>query len=144
MLWLHSLRTWALGCLAALFVLTSPGWAQMKIGSIERTTPALDALLDKSAAIEVLAEGFTWSEGPLWIGGAKDGHLLFSDIPRNSIFNGRRAAAFRCSCRHRVIRASPTGLEPGSNGLILDRDGRIVMCEHGDRRVSVLTKMAAR
>ncbi len=58
----------------------------MKIGSIERTTPALDALLDKDSPIEVLADGFTWSEGPLWIGGAKDGHLLFCDIPRNSIF----------------------------------------------------------
>ncbi len=49
----------------------------MKIGSIERTSPKLDELVAKDATIEVLAEGFTWSEGPCWVGGAKDGHLLF-------------------------------------------------------------------
>jgi gluconolactonase len=53
------------------------------IGKIVRENPALDALIPKDAKIEVLASGFEWSEGPVWI---KDGgYLLFSDIPRNSI-----------------------------------------------------------
>ena len=141
MLFPFSLRTLALSCIAGVSLMVSNGWAQMKIGSIERTTPALDALLDKDAAIEVLADGFTWSEGPLWIGGAKDGHLLFSDIPRNTIFKWSPSSGIS-------MFMSPSGytgvtyygLEPGSNGLILDREGRLVMCEHGDRRVSVLTK----
>ncbi len=72
---------------------------------------------------------------------SQDGHLLFSDIPRNSIFKWSPASGIS-------LFMSPSGytgvtyygLEPGSNGLILDREGRLVMCEHGDRRVSVLTK----
>ncbi len=136
-----SWRIFALTLLTSATLLTSTGWAQMKIGSIERTTPALDALLDKDAAIEVLAEGFTWSEGPLWIGGATDGHLLFSDIPRNSIFKwtpGKGISLFMSPSGYTGV--TYYGLEPGSNGLILDRESRLVMCEHGDRRVSVLTK----
>ena len=137
-----SWNRWLLaGLLSCLTLVASPGFAQMKIGSIERTEPQLDELLGQDASVEVLAEGFTWSEGPLWIGGAKDGHLLFSDIPRNSIFRWSPASGIS-------LFMSPSGytgvtyygLEPGSNGLILDSQGRLVMCEHGDRRVSVLTK----
>lgn len=129
------------GWMSWLTFVASPGFAQMKIGSIERTETQLDELLGQDASVEVLAEGFTWSEGPLWIGGAKDGHLLFSDIPRNSIFRWSASSGIS-------LFMSPSGytgvtyygLEPGSNGLILDSQGRLVMCEHGDRRVSVLTK----
>jgi len=52
-------------------------------GSVERLHPDLDALISKDAVIEVLAEGFTWSEGPLWV--ADGQYLLFSDIPPNRI-----------------------------------------------------------
>lgn len=121
---------------------SSSGNAQMKtIGSIERTQPELDNLLGKDAAIEVLAEGFTWSEGPVWLGGAKDGHLLFSDIPRNSIFRWSPTGGVSLFMQPSgYTGVTYYGLEPGSNGLILDREGRLVLCEHGDRRVSVLTK----
>lgn len=135
------MRAMTLSFIAGFSWMASTGWAQMKIGSIERATPALDALLDKDVPIEVLAEGFTWSEGPLWIGGAKDGHLLFCDIPRNSIFKwtpGSGISLFMSPSGYTGV--TYYGLEPGSNGLILDRDGRLVLCEHGDRRVSVLTK----
>ena len=56
------------------------------LGKIEVMDPSLEKLLAKDASIEILADGFTWTEGPVWIGDAKQGHLLFSDIPRNSIF----------------------------------------------------------
>ena len=110
------------------------------MGRIERLDPGLDALVDANAQIEVLASGFTWSEGPVWVGDNEGGHLLFSDIPRNSIF--------RWSPSHGIeLFMNPSGytgvtyygLEPGSNGLAIDREGRLVACEHGDRRVSVLT-----
>jgi gluconolactonase len=54
------------------------------IGKIERYDPAFDKLLSKDAKIEVLASGFNWSEGPVWV--KKGGYLLFSDIPENTIF----------------------------------------------------------
>ncbi len=114
--------------------------AQQTLGSIERTTPQMDQLVAQHAKIEVLASGFTWTEGPLWVGDA-DGHLLFSDIPRNSIFKWQADGTIS-------LFMSPSGYtgvtfygqEPGSNGLLLDPRGRLVMCEHGDRRLSVLTE----
>src|SRR5689334_3040200 len=59
------------------------------IGKIERLDPALDELLDKEAKIEVLADGFEWTEGPAW--NKEDGYLLFSDIPQNRIFRWKEA-----------------------------------------------------
>ncbi len=114
--------------------------AQKNLGSIERHSPKFDQLVGEDATIEILAEGFTWTEGPVWIGG-RDGHLLFSDIPRNSIFKWQQDGTIS-------LFMSPSGytgvtyygLEPGSNGLLLDKLGRLVMCEHGDRRLSVLTE----
>src|SRR5512133_3158553 len=61
------------------------GMSQYKtIGNIERLDPALEAIISKDAKIEIIAEGFDWSEGPLWIDSRK--MLLFSDIPQNTIY----------------------------------------------------------
>ena len=104
------------------------------LGTVERFDPAADAILPADAAIEVLAEGFEWSEGPVWV--AKEGKLLFSDIPNN------RVVAWRPRDRKLAVEMEPagytgeakfTGTEPGTNGLALDADGRLVMCCHGDR-----------
>ena len=59
------------------------------VGSVERLHPDIDALISPNATIEVLAKGFKWSEGPVWIpdgdGGLPSQSLLFSDIPNNRI-----------------------------------------------------------
>ena len=110
------------------------------LGKIERFDSQLDGLLGPEAQLEILADGFTWTEGPVWLGSAKDGHLLFSDIPRNSIFKWTEAKGvelFMTPSGYTGV--TYYGLEPGSNGLLLDKDGNLVLCEHGDRRVSVLT-----
>ncbi len=110
------------------------------MGRIERLDPALDELVAPDAQIEVLASGFTWCEGPVWVGDDKTGHLLFSDIPRNSIFRWSQAQGIELfMCPSGYTGVAYYGLEPGSNGLAIDRDGRLVACEHGDRRVSALT-----
>jgi gluconolactonase len=114
--------------------------AMPTLGTIERLDPRFDKLIAADAKLEVLADGFTWTEGPVWMGGDSEGHLLFSDIPRNSIFRWSSTDGIR-------LFMSPSGytgtayygLEPGSNGLLKDNDGNLVLCEHGDRRVSVLT-----
>lgn len=119
---------------------SNSAFAQKNLGSIERLTPQFDQLVGPDAQIEILAEGFTWAEGPVWIGG-RDGHLLFSDIPRNSIFkwsSDGRISLFMSPSGYTGV--TYYGLEPGSNGLLLDQRGRLVMCEHGDRRLSVLTE----
>jgi gluconolactonase len=129
-----------LASLAFLCLTQASAMAQDTLGSIERLSPKFDALVGDDAQIEVLASGFTWTEGPVWMGGS-DGYLLFSDIPRNSIFKWQQDGTIS-------LFMSPSGytgvtyygLEPGCNGLLLDQQGRLVMCEHGDRRLSVLTE----
>lgn len=96
-----------------------------------------DKLLPKDARLEKLADGYSWVEGPVW--DFKRGYLLFSDIPNNSIFKiaGGRASLFLKPSGY-TGKEVFTGREPGSNGLAFDRDGRLVSCEHGDRRISRL------
>jgi gluconolactonase len=115
--------------------------AQETLGSIEGLEPAFDRLVAAGTKIEVLAHGFTWSEGPVWIPDDGGGYLLFSDIPRNSVFQWKQGSGISLFLRPSGYTGSSFyGLEPGSNGLLLDAKGRLVSCEHGDRRVSVLTK----
>ena len=110
------------------------------LGNIERFDKQLDELLGADAKTEILADGFTWTEGPLWMGDATTGHLLFSDIPRNSIFKWTAKNGIQLFMNPSgYTGVTYYGLEPGSNGLLKDIDGNLVMCEHGDRRVSVLT-----
>ncbi len=85
--------------------------------------PRFAAFVLHNAPVKKLADGFDWAEGPVWFGDA--GCLLFSDIPNN-----------------RILRWSPEGLttfrQPAnySNGHTRDRQGRLVSCEHGTRRVT--------
>ena len=107
------------------------------IGAIERLDPAFDKLVDAGKEIEVLAGGFEWSEGPVWI--PTKNHLLFSDIPHNRIvkWDGTATSVFLQPSGY-TGRQAFTGGEPGSNGLALDSQGRLVFCQHGDRCISRL------
>jgi gluconolactonase len=102
-------------------------------------------LLAPDAAIEVIASGFEWSEGPVWVPDAADGpaagHLLFSEIPSNTVRRwdeGKGLTVFLKASGY--TGPGQYSREPGSNGLALDAEGRLLSCEHGDRRISVLTK----
>jgi len=108
------------------------------IGRVVRNDPAINKLIGRRARIEVLASGFDWTEGPVWI---KDGgYLLFSDIPRNSIMKWKEGVGVSLFMKPSGFTGvGDYGAEPGSNGLLLDPQGRLVCCEHGDRRLSVLT-----
>lgn len=109
------------------------------IGKIHRYDPSFDALVSKDARLEVIASGFEWTEGPVWV---KDGnYLLFSDIPRNSVMRWEEGKGVSVHLKPAgYTGAVDYGKEPGSNGLTLDSQGRLTSCEHGDRRISVLTK----
>jgi gluconolactonase len=107
------------------------------LGKLVREDPRFDALVAPDAQIEVLGSGFEWSEGPLWI--KNGGYLVFSDIPRNSIMKwkaGEGVSLFMKPSGYTGI--ADYGREPGSNGLTLDPQGRLTLCEHGDRRVARL------
>jgi len=89
--------------------------------------------------MEKLAEGFDWSEGPIWM---KEGEfLLFSDVPQNVIYRWKEGQAVKEFLKPSGYTGStPRGGEPGSNGLTVDSQGRLVLCEHGDRRVARLER----
>lgn len=119
-----------------------------QVGSIERLDPALDALIAPDAKLQVIGEGYEWCEGPVWVredapplsppqrGG---GFLLFSDIPNNAIMRWDAQGGARLYLKPAGYTGkSPRGGESGSNGLVLDRKGRLILCQHGDRRVARL------
>jgi gluconolactonase len=101
---------------------------------IEKLDLRLDNIVDTDARVEIIAEGFDWTEGPLWVDGLG---LLFSDIPPNRIYLWTEDA-------EHSLYLEPSGYtgkiarggEIGSNGLILDHDGNLVLCQHGDRRMA--------
>lgn len=111
------------------------------LGDVVRLDPRLDSLVPRDAKIDVIAAGFDWTEGPLWVPDDRGGKLLFSDIPKNSIYEWRLGKGVQLFMKPSGFTGvGDYGAEPGSNGLLLDAKGRLVCCEHGDRRVSVLTE----
>lgn len=123
------------GAAAASSALAAPP-SYPVVGEVERLDPALDALIDAEAPVEQVLDGFTWSEGPVWVGGA-DGFLLVSDVPANKIMRWSPS-------RGGEVWLAPSGYagpetnslrEAGSNGLILARGG-LVVGDSGNRCVS--------
>ena len=106
-------------------------------GSIERLDPDLDRLIPPNAVLEKLAEGYDWSEGPAW--DKKNGYLLFSDVPMNTVFKFKPGSTVSVFLKPSgYTGTTPRNGEPGSNGLVFDPQGRLVLCQHGDRRVARL------
>ncbi|WP_108247030.1 SMP-30/gluconolactonase/LRE family protein [Muricauda brasiliensis] len=121
--------------LALLFVLVTISCFGQNKTKLVALDDAFYDYIDKNAKIEVLAEGFIWAEGPVWV---KEGSfLLFSDVPQNTIFKWSETEGvteFLKPSGYTGI--SPYSREPGSNGLIINKQGELVFCEHGDRRIS--------
>lgn len=110
------------------------------LGTIERKDPRLDAILPKDARVEQIAEGFDWSEGPVWL--PSKNLLLFSDVPMNKVYSWSEADGLKVYLEPSGYTGkTPRGGEPGSNGLTLAPDGSLTLMQHGDRRVSILTKL---
>jgi gluconolactonase len=110
------------------------------LGGFDRKDPKFDELIPRDAKIEVLAGGFKWTEGPVWV---KDGgHLLFSDIPNNVVYKWSPKDGLKEFLKPSGYTGKPKfeGHEPGSNGLAIDKSGSLILCQHGDRRVARLTK----
>ena len=102
---------------------------------IERLDPALDRLLAPDTKIETLADGYEWSEGPVWV--KNGGYLLFSDVLKNTVHRWKAGEGAKPYLTPSGYTSNvPRGGETGSNGLTLDREGHLVLCQHGDRRVA--------
>jgi gluconolactonase len=107
------------------------------IGSIERLDSAVNEILGDEPNIEIIGQGYKWSEGPVWV--ASENMLLFSDVPNNVIHKWTEAKGVEQYL-------TPSGFtgqghysnEPGSNGLTLSPEGKLVLCQHGDRKVAYM------
>ncbi len=105
------------------------------VGKIETLDASLNLIVSPNAKMEVLSRGHVWTEGPVWVPGLEA--VLFCDIPPNKIFKWSESEGSN-------LYLTPSGYtgdaerggEVGSNGLLLDAEGRLVLCQHGDRRVA--------
>jgi gluconolactonase len=114
------------------------------VTEIIRFDPALDSIIAPDTKIEKLADGFGFTEGPVWVSGpdGQDGHLLFSDPNNNTIYRWStdgQVSVFRSHSGYTGADIGEYG-QPGSNGLTLDPQGRLTIAEHGNRRVTRLEK----
>lgn len=137
------IRLSRIGLLAGVVVLMTMATARAEdkkpasFGKIVRLDPAFDKLVAKDAVLEPLAVNkFEWSEGPVWIKGEKA--LLFSDIPRNMVWKWSEKDGLTVFLKPSGYTGKPdfTGREPGSNALTIDKQGRLLLCQHGDRRIA--------
>ena len=133
-----TLRRWiASSGIAAWTIRPSSGKGAPAVGTIERLDSRLDQIVPRDAQVERIAEGFDWSEGPVW---DQDGRfLLFSDVPRTRSSSGRKARGQRLPQAERLHRHAARGRRAGLQRPVDRRSqGRLVLCQHGDRRVARL------
>ena len=108
-------------------------------GIVVKRDPGLEAIVPANAKIEKIAGGFQFTEGPVW---HPDGYLLFSDPNNNVIYRWApegQVSVYRTKSGYKGVDIGEYH-QPGSNGLTLDRDGRLTINEHGNRRVTRLEK----
>ena len=105
---------------------------------VDRVDPAIDAIVPVNAKLWKVAEGFRFTEGPVWV--RKGGYLLFSDPDSNVIYRYSDEAGLSTFRDHSGYDAQDVAEygQPGSNGLTLDRQGRLTINEHGRHRVTRL------
>jgi gluconolactonase len=103
---------------------------------VRRLDPRFDSLVPPGARLEKIVDDHGWAEGPVW--DRRGGDLLFSDVVKNAIYewkDGQGETVLLRPSGYSGTQPFP-GAEPGSNGLAFDRSGRLVFCQHGDRRIS--------
>ncbi|MEX6634725.1 SMP-30/gluconolactonase/LRE family protein [Hyphococcus lacteus] len=113
------------------------------VGGVTSLDPISDRLVDPNAKVEKILDGFIWSEGPVWVGGP-DGYLLVSDVRGNVIRKWSATSGGSDWLRPSGYAGgdNPDLREPGTNGLLLARDG-LVVADCGNRaiaRIDLATK----
>jgi gluconolactonase len=106
------------------------------MGELIAENPAFQSLFPADAKLEVIASGFDWSEGPVWDRWSE--WLLFSDVPANTVYRWREGVGIDVYLKPSGYTGRVSYANMGANGLAFDHKGRLLLCEHGDRRVSVL------
>ena len=93
-------------------------------------------IIDEKAEIRTIAKGLNWAEGPLWLKEQKI--LIFSDVPENRIYSWSETAGQNIWLEPSGYTGPKEVKREGSNGLLLNEKGQLVLCQHGDRRMAIL------
>lgn len=111
------------------------------MGTIDRADPRFDKIVPKDSQIIKLDTGFSWAEGPVWVP-FDGGMLVFSDVPNNVVHSYKPGSPkVNVFLKPAGFTGSPArGGESGSNGLAVDADAHLILCQHGDRRVARLER----
>jgi gluconolactonase len=122
-----------------LFLMLARPLAAQSGGKVVRLAPEMDEIVPAKSEIDKLAKISGFAEGPIWL---PNGSLLFSDIPGNEIMRWAPGAALSVFKKRSGFDGAnaPAGAFIGSNGLTLDKSGRLTICEHGNRRVTRIEK----
>jgi len=95
----------------------------------------LNQLIDSTSKFEILSQDHSWTEGPLWV--EEHQMLLFSDIPRNTVYQWTKVDGVKEYLNPSGFTGENyEGSEPGANGLLLDSEGSLVLCQHGNRQMA--------
>lgn len=106
-------------------------------GKIDFIADELSGIINKDAKVEIIAEGFDWAEGPVWLD--KQQMLIFSDVPKNIVYKWTEAKGKEVYLTPSgYTGGEPRGGEMGSNGLAVSNDGKLYLCQHGDRRIAMM------
>ncbi|WP_100611308.1 SMP-30/gluconolactonase/LRE family protein [Confluentibacter lentus] len=104
-------------------------------GKLIVKNPLITKLIPENPQIEILGEGFNWSEGPCWI--PSENKFVFSDVKENTIFEWTEEGGIKPYLKPSGYTGEKErGGEMGSNGLIINQNGELVICQHGDRRIA--------
>ena len=106
-------------------------------GEIEAYDESLWSIVAEETRIEVIAEGHDWTEGPLWL--PEQEMLLYTDIPRNAVYSWKEGEKAKLYLKPSGFTGEKfEGSEPGANGLLLNNEGMLVLCQHGDRQIALM------
>ncbi|MDF3125353.1 SMP-30/gluconolactonase/LRE family protein [Rheinheimera sp. 1928-s] len=111
---------------------------------VQQLKPELAQVIAADAQLEILAEGFRWAEGP--VAEPKTGDILFSDVPENKVWrwNKKDGLTLYLSPSGHTAYIDEPSIKEGSNGLIFNQNNQLVLAQHGDRRLAVLTSIDAK
>ena len=120
-----------------LFILSCDAQEKNDVTIIKKSA---NSLIDKNSEIEVLGDSFLVAEGPLW--DSKNNRLLFTDVRQNKLFSWDENNGIT----EYIVPSGSTGYAPsfkdggiGANGIAFNKEGQIVLCQHGDRRVAIVS-----
>ena len=121
--------------IVSLVIMNTKG--QQTVDSVEFLDPKMEVFFDKDTKIEVLADGFTWAEGPVWV--SKLNGVVFTDVPNNKAYLWTKKDGLSLFLSPSgMTNHAPHSTDEGANGLTLDNEGNLILCQHGNRAVSKL------